>query len=122
MQSSLLMLPALLLCCVQPEGLHTIVAWTAIPSCAAVPLQVNDPTNPTKKIDDYWGPSQALLGDSTFMSQLQEYDKDHIPPACIVAVRPYLDRPEFAAETVKKASKAAYGLCCWVRAMEAYDK
>jgi dynein heavy chain len=85
-------------------------------------LQVNDPANPTKKIDDYRGPSQALLGDSTFMSQLQEYDKDHIPPACIVAVRPYLDRPEFAAETVEKASKAAYGLCCWVRAMEAYDK
>uniref|UniRef100_A0A383V949 AAA+ ATPase domain-containing protein n=1 Tax=Tetradesmus obliquus TaxID=3088 RepID=A0A383V949_TETOB len=86
------------------------------------PKKVNDPANPTKKIDDYWGPSQALLGDSTFMSQLQEYDKDHIPPACIVAVRPYLDRPEFATETVKKASKAAYGLCCWVRAMEAYDK
>ncbi|KAF6265404.1 dynein heavy chain 6 [Scenedesmus sp. NREL 46B-D3] len=86
------------------------------------PKKVNDPANSTKKIDEYWGPSQALLGDSTFMSQLQEYDKDHIPPACIVAVRPYLDRPEFAAETVKKASKAAYGLCCWVRAMEAYDK
>ena len=26
------------------------------------------------------------------------------------------------AQTVKKASKAAYGLCCWVRAMEAYDR
>jgi dynein heavy chain len=23
---------------------------------------------------------------------------------------------------IKKASKAAYGLCCWVRAMEAYDR
>ena len=23
---------------------------------------------------------------------------------------------------VQKASKAAYGLCCWVRAMEAYDR
>lgn len=37
--------------------------------------QVNDPANPTKKLDDYWTPSQALLGDTTFMSQLQEYDK-----------------------------------------------
>merc|ERR1711871_1740196 len=30
--------------------------------------------------------------------------------------------PEFEPEQVKKASKAAYGLCCWVRAMEAYDR
>jgi dynein heavy chain len=65
---------------------------------------------------------QALLGDTTFMSQLQQYDKDNIPPAYIVAVRPYLAMPELAPDTVKKASKAAYGLCCWVRAMEAYDR
>jgi dynein heavy chain len=56
------------------------------------------------------------------MSQLQQYDKDNIPPAYIVAVRPYLAMPELAPDTVKKASKAAYGLCCWVRAMEAYDR
>jgi dynein heavy chain len=46
-------------------------------------LQVNDPANPAKKLDDYWTPSQALLGDTTFMTQLQEYDKDHIPSAYI---------------------------------------
>ncbi len=28
----------------------------------------------------------------------------------------------YKPQTVKKASKAAYGLCCWVRAMEAYDR
>lgn len=38
-------------------------------------MQVNDPANPTKKLDDFWGPSQALLGDSTFMAQLTEFDK-----------------------------------------------
>jgi dynein heavy chain len=65
---------------------------------------------------------QALLGDTTFMSQLQQYDKDNIPAAYITAVRPYLERPELAPDSVKKASKAAYGLCCWVRAMEAYDR
>jgi hypothetical protein len=64
----------------------------------------------------------VLLGDSTFMSQLQQYDKDDIPATCIAGVRPYLGRPEMAPEIVKKASKAAYGLCCWVRAMEAYDR
>lgn len=30
--------------------------------------------------------------------------------------------PDFEPEVVKKASKAAYGLCCWVRAMESYDR
>ena len=30
--------------------------------------------------------------------------------------------PEFEPEVIKKASKAAYGLCCWARAMEAYDR
>lgn len=48
--------------------------------------------------------------------------RDNISPAYIQAVRPYLDKPEFQSDTVKKASKAAYGLCCWVRAMESYDK
>lgn len=66
--------------------------------------------------------AQALLGDSTFMVQLQQYDKDNIPPAYITAVRLYLAMPELAPDTVKKASKAAYGLCCWVRAMEAYAR
>lgn len=30
--------------------------------------------------------------------------------------------PNFAPELIKKISKAAYGLCCWIGAMEAYDR
>lgn len=86
------------------------------------PKRINDPNNPAKKIDDYWGPSQALLGDAQFLPKLQEYDKDNIPPAIVEKIRPYVEMPEFTPENVKKASKAAYGLCCWVRAMEAYDR
>ncbi len=47
------------------------------------PRKVADPNNATRKLDDYWGPSQALLGDAGFRQQLQEYDKDSIPSACI---------------------------------------
>jgi hypothetical protein len=144
-------------------------AATAMPTLRPhLPPQVADPSNPAKKLDDYWAPSQGLLGESNFMAQLQarppgvaasspactrhkrhcltgapagvrqerptaptpppppaplqEYDKDNIAPAIIQAIRPYLERPEFAPDTVKKASKAAYGLCSWVRAMEAYDR
>ena len=33
----------------------------------------------------------------------------------------YLANPNFAPELIKKISKAAYGLCCWIGAMESYD-
>jgi dynein heavy chain len=86
------------------------------------PKRINDPSDPTKKINDFWGPSQALLGDANFLLGLQTYDKDNIEPAIINKIRPYMDDPNFQPDNVKKASKAAYGLCCWVRAMEAYDR
>lgn len=52
----------------------------------------------------------------------QEFDKDNIPPATVALIKPYMSNPDFDPEVVKKASKAAYGLCCWVRAMESYDR
>lgn len=36
--------------------------------------------------------------------------------------QPYIDNPEFKPEKILTVSKAAYGLCSWVRAMEAYDR
>src|SRR5690348_586734 len=36
-------------------------------------------------------------------------------------IEPYIDDPQFDPSTVKKASKAAFGLCSWVRAMYSYD-
>lgn len=60
-------------------------------------------------------PLQALLGDPTFMQQLQNYDKDNIPANIVAIIKPYVEKPEFDPALVQKASKAAYGLCCWVR-------
>lgn len=57
-----------------------------------------------------------------FLVKLQTYDKDNIPPAVIEKIKPYMDNPDFEPEVVKKASKAAFGLVSWVRAMEAYDR
>eukprot|EP00798_Chlamydomonas_sp_ICE-L_P008519 gene8518-4817_t len=86
------------------------------------PKRMNDPANPSKKIDDFWSVSQAFLSDPTFIQQLKDFDKDNIPEATIKVMRPYIAMPEFEPDLVKKASKAAYGLCCWARAMEAYDR
>ena len=86
------------------------------------PKRINDPNNPVKKIDDYWPPSQALLGESTFLADLQKFDKDNIPQPIIDKIKVYVSNPDFEPEIIRKASKAAYGLCCWVRAMEAYNR
>ena len=104
-----------------PVAIKTVMETVCI-MLEVKPKRINDPNNPVKKIDDYWSPSQGLLGDSTFLATLQKYDKDNIKPAIITKIRPFLDREDFQPENVKKAAKAAYGLCQWVRAMEAYDR
>ena len=85
------------------------------------PERINDPSG--KKIDDYWKPSQKMLGEMKFMESLQQYDKDNIPPANMKTIREkYIPNPEFVPEKIKTASSAAEGLCKWVRAMDSYDK
>ena len=74
------------------------------------------------KVDDYWKPSQKILSDANFMQSLKDYDKDHIAPAIIAKIKPYISNPDFQVAAVEKVSKAATGLCKWVRAMEVYDK
>eukprot|EP00899_Mesostigma_viride_P002516 jgi/Mesvir1/12265/Mv00478-RA.2 len=86
------------------------------------PKRVQDPANPVKKIEDYWPSAQGMLNDPGFLTSLETYDKDHIAPDVIGRIRPYISMPDFDPEVVKKASKAAFGLCCWVRAMESYDR
>ena len=42
-----------------------------------------------------------------------KFDKESIPQKIIDKVTPYLSKPNFDTKVVAKASKAAYGLCCW---------
>lgn len=84
--------------------------------------RIPDPNKPGAKIEDFWGPAQQMLADTQFLPSLKDFDKDNINPKIIEKIRPYLLLPEFVPEVVQKASKAAYGLCCWVRAMESYDR
>jgi len=86
------------------------------------PKKIQDPAGGLKKVDDYWGPAQSLLAEANFLESLQTFDKENIPEAIIQKIRPYVNNEGFEPEVIKKASKAAYGLCCWVRAMEAYDR
>ena len=74
------------------------------------------------QVDDYWEPSKKMMNDSKFLQSLMDYDKDNIKPAVIERIKTYVKDPAFEPDVVRKSSKAAYGLCCWVRAMEVYDR
>jgi dynein heavy chain len=87
------------------------------------PQRIPDPEDPSKRIMDFWGPSQKMLGDPDFINQLKTYDKDNIPPKTIAEIRKkYVTDPRFTPEAAEKASKAAAGLCKWVYAMETYER
>lgn len=47
-----------------------------------------------QKVSDYWETAKkSFLGDPKFLTTLQNYDKDNIPPKIIDAIRPYMDNP-----------------------------
>ena len=75
-----------------------------------------------KMVDDYWESAKKMMGESNFLDALKAFDKDNIPPAIVAKITVYVQNPEFDPVKVKQASKAAFGLCSWVRAMESYDK
>lgn len=84
------------------------------------PIRIKSPEG--TMVDDYWGPSQKLLGDSRFLQNLKGYDKDNIDPAIISVIRKkFIPNPEFVPEIIKNSSSAAEGLCKWVRALDKFD-
>jgi dynein heavy chain len=85
-------------------------------------IRKNDPNDPSKKIDDFWEPSQkvVLADPNKLLSQLFDYDKDNIPDAVINLLDPYIKREDFDPVAIKKASVACEALCMWARAMYTY--
>lgn len=51
------------------------------------PERKPDPSGSGKMIEDYWGPSQRMLGDFKFLDSLKAYDKDNINPTIIKKIR-----------------------------------
>jgi dynein heavy chain, axonemal len=65
----------------------------------------------------------GMLADARFIQQLFSFssnEKDKINDETIEFLQPYLDIEEFNPAVAKNASKAAEGLCSWVRAMVEY--
>ena len=103
-----------------PKGVKLVLEAVCILK-GVKPTRIKDPQS-GKMVDDYWQSSLKMLMESDFLESLRSYDKDNIDPKIVTAIKPYIDNPEFEPEKIRQASKAAYGLCSWVRAMEAYDR
>jgi dynein heavy chain len=88
------------------------------------PQMIKDPEGGTHKIKDFWGPAcKELLGDSKFLNNLMDYDKDNIPVETMAVINAkYTVDPMFTPPMVMKSSVAAAGLCKWVHAMSTYDR
>uniref|UniRef100_A0A1X7UKU1 AAA+ ATPase domain-containing protein n=2 Tax=Amphimedon queenslandica TaxID=400682 RepID=A0A1X7UKU1_AMPQE len=69
-----------------------------------------------------WPSAKQLLGDSSLMKKMIEYDKDNIPDSTLKRLKKYVDDPQFEPDIVEKTSKACKSMCMWVRAMDKYSK
>ena len=86
-------------------------------------VKIPDPNDPSKRIMDYWGPSQRMLSQSDFIKQLMDYDKDNMSPKIVAEIKKeYIAHPDFSPDVIAKASKAAEGMCRWCFAMITYDE
>jgi dynein heavy chain len=88
------------------------------------PEKINDPDNPGKKVNDYFGVSKktVLSNSNKLLEDLKAYDRDNIPQSVIEKIKPYIEMEEFKPEVIKKASKACTAMCMWARAMYTYHQ
>ena len=71
------------------------------------PERKPDPSGSGKMVEDYWGPSQKLLGDLGFLNSLKAYDKDNIDVVVIKKIRDkYKTNPEFDPEKVRSKTNS----------------
>jgi len=74
------------------------------------------------KTEDFWTPAKESILNAKLLQRCQAYDKDNIDPAKIEKLKPLIDAPEYEESKIENASKAAYGLSKWVKAMCQYDE
>jgi len=106
-----------------PKVIKTVLAAVLV-MLGEKPDKIQDPDNPSKKIEDYWGPAKKILGDvKGLLENLKGYDRDNIDPKRIAKVRKeFTSDEEFTVERAKQASSAAAGMCAWVSAMDVYER
>uniref|UniRef100_A0A3Q3NPA1 Dynein heavy chain 9, axonemal-like n=1 Tax=Labrus bergylta TaxID=56723 RepID=A0A3Q3NPA1_9LABR len=65
--------------------------------------------------DRSWKAAKVMMAKvDAFLDSLINFNKENIPEACLKAIQPYLQDPEFKPDLVASKSNAAAGLCSWV--------
>ncbi|XP_029437782.1 dynein heavy chain 2, axonemal isoform X2 [Rhinatrema bivittatum] len=80
---------------------------------AVMILRGNEPT---------WAEAKRQLGESNFIKQLINFDKDNISDRVLKKIGQYCAQPDFQPDIIGRVSLAAKSLCMWVRAMEIYGR
>ncbi|XP_034948410.1 dynein beta chain, ciliary-like [Chelonus insularis] len=66
--------------------------------------------------DRSWKACKAMMGGAdAFLSALRNYDKENIHPDVVKAIQPYINDKGFDPDIIYSKSKAAAGLCSWVK-------
>ncbi|XP_053575482.1 dynein axonemal heavy chain 2 [Bombina bombina] len=69
-----------------------------------------------------WAEAKRQLGESNFIKQLINFDKDNISERVLKKIGQYCVQPDFQPDIIERVSLAARSLCMWVRAMEMYGR
>uniref|UniRef100_A0A8C5TGG8 Dynein axonemal heavy chain 12 n=1 Tax=Malurus cyaneus samueli TaxID=2593467 RepID=A0A8C5TGG8_9PASS len=105
-----------------PSGVKLVMAAVCVMR-EQKPERIADPSGTGRKILDYWGTSQKMLGNINFLKDLKACSEKPIPESVMHKIRTeYLTNPEFDPQVVAKASSAAEGLCKWIKGMEVFHR
>jgi dynein heavy chain len=74
-----------------------------------------------QKVVDWWESGKKHVLNAQLLNNCKDFAKDNIKPELIEELRPLIEAPEYDDTVLSKASKAAWGLAKWVRAMVQYD-
>lgn len=70
-----------------------------------------------------WAEAKQLMNNpGSFISELQNYNKDTIPQSLIKKLKKYIDDPRFQPDLIAKKSQAGKSICMWVCAMDKYSE
>ena len=67
-----------------------------------------------------WKTAKLKLGESDFLKQIKNFDKDSVSSGDLNKVKKYTNKAEFTPALVAKVSIAAAALCTWVCAIKLY--
>jgi dynein heavy chain len=71
-----------------------------------------------KKIPDWWDSGKkGVLSMGNLLGNCKDFKKDDIKPELVETLKPIIESPEYDDSVLSNASKAAWGLGKWVRAM-----